>query len=216
MNKKESFSDIARENEFIKTLFNFTNFQERNNTDLKNTVLSFLQISKNGPNYFINLIDHYSICRPQYPDLSNLFVKCVFLCFPETTEQESQQKYNLTMNNFGSSQKIKEPGKKKNDFFSLFPKNDEPVDTINYSIKQRELKKKMNGIKLLFILHAGKGNSELLNISLKKVLILKQKILIRKLRLILHGKIVIFQLFIILLKKVLILKQTMDIFFIHV
>ena len=87
MNHKESLRDIERENEFTKTIPNFTQLQEKNSADRINKILSFIQNSKNGPSYFIKLIDHYSLCRIQHPDLSKLFVKCIFFCFLETTEQ---------------------------------------------------------------------------------------------------------------------------------
>ena len=87
MKKKESLGDIERENEFIKTLFNFSLFQEKNSADRINKILSFIKNSKNGPNYFINLLEYYSLCRPQNLDISKLFVKCIFFCFLETTEQ---------------------------------------------------------------------------------------------------------------------------------
>ena len=87
MNNKESLSAIERENEFTKTMFNFTQLQEKNSADRINKILSFIQNSKNGPYYFIKLIDYYSLCRVQHPDLSKLFVKCIFFCYPETTEE---------------------------------------------------------------------------------------------------------------------------------
>ena len=90
LNKKESLGDIERENEFLKTLFGFTEFQETSSPDRINKILSFIQNSKNGPNYFIKLIDHYSLCRPQYPNISKLFVKCIFFCFQETHEPNNK------------------------------------------------------------------------------------------------------------------------------
>ena len=89
MNKKGSLSDIENESEFIRTLFNFTKPQEKNSASRINLILTFIQNSKNGPNYFIKLIDRHSLCRPQHPDFSKLFVKCIFSCFPETEENKT-------------------------------------------------------------------------------------------------------------------------------
>ena len=146
MNKKESLSEIKRENEFIQTLFNFVHFQEKNFAGQINIILSFIQNSKNGPNYFIQLIDNCSLCRPQYRDIWKLFVKCIFFCFPETTEQnksfikqqtevlkdivfpnefQHKSKTSTTKNyGFGSSQKNEEFTKKTNVLFSLIQNDD--------------------------------------------------------------------------------------------
>ena len=80
MNNKESLINIEKENELIKTLFSFTKFQEKKSAERIYQILSFIQNSKNGPNYFIKLIDNYSLCRMQHPNLSKLFVKCIFFC----------------------------------------------------------------------------------------------------------------------------------------
>ena len=84
---RKGLSDIEKDNEFIKNLFNFSQFQERNYINLILQISSFIQNSKNGPNYFIKLIDYYSLCRPTFPNFSKLFVNCVFSCLPETTEE---------------------------------------------------------------------------------------------------------------------------------
>ena len=155
MNKKELFSDFERENELIKTLFNFSKFQEKNSAALINQILTFLQTSKNGPDYFIKLIDYYSLCRPQYPNLSKLFVQSIFFCFPETTQQnktfikkqtealkniifpeEFQQ--NTTNNPMKGLkleflQKIEELEKKMNDLSSLIENDDD--DSLDSFIK---------------------------------------------------------------------------------
>ena len=139
MINKESLSDIERENEFIKTLFNFSHFQEKSYANRINKILSFIQNSKNEPNYFIQLIEYYSLCRSQYPGISKLFVKCIFLCFPETTEQNKNVIKNQTevLKNIifpeelqqkpstGSSKKNEEFEKKKNELFSLIQKDDD-------------------------------------------------------------------------------------------
>ena len=134
MNVKELLSDIERENEFIKTLFNFTTLQEKNYSDRITKIVSFLQNSKNGPNYFIQLIDYYSLCRPQHSDLSKLFIKCIFFCFLETTEQNITflKKQTDVLNSImfpeelqqkiTTSQKNEEFEKKKNELFHLFRK----------------------------------------------------------------------------------------------
>ena len=127
MNKKESLSDIERENEFIKTLFNFTKIQEKSSADLNNQFLSFLQNSQNGPNYFIKLIDHYSLCRPQYHDLSKLFVKSIFSCFPETIEENKtflkSQTYLLRFIIFPEEFPVK-VSKEQQEMFLLLQKDD--------------------------------------------------------------------------------------------
>ena len=127
MNKKESLSNIERENEFIKTLFNFTKIQEKSSSDLNNQFLSFLQNSQNGPNYFIKLIDHYSFCRPQYHDLSQLFVKSIFSCFPETIEENKtflkSQTYLLKFIIFPEEFPINE-NKELKEMFLLLQKDD--------------------------------------------------------------------------------------------
>ena len=141
MNNKQSLSNIERENESTKTIFNFTQLQEKNSAGRINKFLSFFQNSKSGPNYFIKLIDHYSLCRVQYPNLSKLFVKCIFFCYPETTEEnktlikkqtegpkniifpeEFQQKKST---GYGFSQKNQECETKMNDLFSFIQKDDE-------------------------------------------------------------------------------------------
>ena len=85
INSKELSSEIEKENKFIKALFNIS-YQGKNSAERIKEILSFIQNSKNGPNYFIQLIDYFYLCRPQHLRLSMLFVKCVFFCFPETTE----------------------------------------------------------------------------------------------------------------------------------
>ena len=139
MKKKESISVIERENEFIKNIFSLTVLQEKNSSDQINKILSFLQNSKNEPNYFIKFIDYYSLCRPHHPDLSKLFVKCMFICFPETTEQNKTLIKNQTRAlkyilfpeelqqkpSTGSSKKNEEFEKKKNELFSLIQKDDD-------------------------------------------------------------------------------------------
>ena len=83
MKNRESLTNIEREKEFIQTLFNFSHFQETN-PDLRiNQILPFFQNSKNGPNYLINLIDYYPLCRPQHSNICKLFVENVFLSFPK-------------------------------------------------------------------------------------------------------------------------------------
>ena len=91
MNQKVLLGNIERENKFIKNLFKITKFQEKNSTNQITKFLAFLQNSKNVPKYFIKLIGHYSLCRPKYPNISKLFVKCIFSCFPE-------QNKNVIMN----------------------------------------------------------------------------------------------------------------------
>ena len=139
MNNKESLINIEKENELIKTLFSFTKFQEKKSAERIYQILSFIQNSKNGPNYLIKLVDHFSLCRPHNPDLSKLFVKCIFFCFPETNEENKTfikdrteaLKYFIFPEEFqqkptnGSSQKNQEFEKKMKDLFSLLQEDDE-------------------------------------------------------------------------------------------
>ena len=148
MNKNESLSNVERENEFIQTIFNFSHLQEKNSADRINTILTFIQNSSNGPNYFFKIIDFYSLSRPLYPNFSKLLVKCLYFCspetqtneediqyikkqtealkfiiFPETFQPKTTDKMNICFG-FRSSQNDPEIQKKQDDLFSIISKDD--------------------------------------------------------------------------------------------
>ena len=137
--KKDSFRDVERENIFVQTLFNYSHFQEVNSADRNIEFMSLIQNSKNGPNFFIKLIDCYSFCRPHNPNFSKLFMKCLFLCFPQTLEESKKfirqtkiLKYLVFQEEFQQNKelinKYSQGGrfnKQQNDLFSIILKDDE-------------------------------------------------------------------------------------------
>ena len=66
------------ENEYNKKLFIF-NGDEAQLKHFPEIFTNFIKNSKNGPNYFIILLDFYSKCRPNQPHLSREFTECLFL-----------------------------------------------------------------------------------------------------------------------------------------
>ena len=75
-------SKIKEENEHIKELFNF-NGDETQLKSLKELFTKFILNSNNGPNYFLKLLEHYSLCRPHEHHISRELIECVYSCFPE-------------------------------------------------------------------------------------------------------------------------------------
>ena len=71
-------SKLKEENEFYKELFNFNGSE----TQLKH-LKEMIKNPENGPNYYIDLLDHYSKCRPNQHNISKELVECVYSCFPE-------------------------------------------------------------------------------------------------------------------------------------
>ena len=82
-------SQLKEENENIKALFNYKG-GESQLKHLKELFASSIQNSKNCSKYFINLLDHYSKCRPNHQHLSKELVECVYSCFPEQINEIKQ------------------------------------------------------------------------------------------------------------------------------
>ena len=75
-------SKLKEVNEATKELFNFNG----TNTQLQHLKDLFTNELRNGeinPNYFIDFISHYSICRPNQFRISRELIECVYSCFPE-------------------------------------------------------------------------------------------------------------------------------------
>ena len=86
---------IKEENEFIKKLFDF-NGVETHYQHPKTYFLSLIQNSKNDPKYFVDLLKHYSKCRPHQQLVSKELVGCVYSCFPEQTNEIQQKIKEIT------------------------------------------------------------------------------------------------------------------------
>ena len=67
---------MKEENEFMKELFNLS-VGKAQLTHLK----EMIKRSKNGPNYFLRLLDHYSQYSPHQSNLSKELIECIYSCF---------------------------------------------------------------------------------------------------------------------------------------
>ena len=83
-------SKLNEENENIKELFSF-NGGKSQLKHIKEHFIDFIKNSNNGSNYFIELLYHYSKCRPHQQHVSKELVECFYSCFPEQIN-EIQQK----------------------------------------------------------------------------------------------------------------------------
>ena len=74
---------LKEENENNKELFNLNG----NEAQLKHIKEVFLKSVQRGSNYyyyyFIQLLEHYSQCRPRQHYISKELVECIYSCFPE-------------------------------------------------------------------------------------------------------------------------------------
>ena len=85
----ETESKLKEENELIKKLFNFIGGEVQLKY-LKDVFASFIKNSKNGLNYFIDLLDYYSRCRPHQHNVSKELIECVYSSFPEQINEIQQ------------------------------------------------------------------------------------------------------------------------------
>ena len=84
-------SIIKEDNEIIKQLFNFSGC-EVELKHLKELFTNNISNSKNGSNYFIDLLELYSKSRPHQQCVPKELIECVYSCFPEQ-KNEIQQKF---------------------------------------------------------------------------------------------------------------------------
>ena len=82
-------SKLREENELVKELLEF-NGSETHIQHLKDIFTKFIKISKIGSNYFINFLNHYSICRLHHHVVSGELVECVYSSFPEQIDEIKQ------------------------------------------------------------------------------------------------------------------------------
>ena len=64
---------------------------------LKEFFITFIIHSKQGPNYFIGLLE-YSKCRPHQQDISKELVECLYFCFPEQINEIQIKKHQKHRN----------------------------------------------------------------------------------------------------------------------
>ena len=76
---------LKEENEFIKELFNFNG----NEAQLKN-LKEMITNKQNSPNYFIQLLEYYSKCRPNHHNVSRELTECIYSCFQEQINEIQQ------------------------------------------------------------------------------------------------------------------------------
>ena len=84
-------SIIKEDDEIIKQLFNFSGC-EVELKHLKELFTNNISNSKNGSNYFIDLLELYSKSRPHQQCVPKELIECVYSCFPEQ-KNEIQQKF---------------------------------------------------------------------------------------------------------------------------
>ena len=92
---------------------------------LKEFFRTFIIHSKQGPNYFIGLLE-YSKCRPHQQDISKELVECLYFCFPEQINEIQKNTKNteiLRFIIFPEEFPMKE-NKEQNEMFLLLEKDD--------------------------------------------------------------------------------------------
>ena len=81
-----SLNFLKEENEIVKEIFNSIGDE----TQLKHLIEIFTKYiqkdSRNGPNYFIQFLEHYSLCRPHQHHVSKQLMNCVNAYFPPKNE----------------------------------------------------------------------------------------------------------------------------------
>ena len=89
-------SKLQKENKFITELINI-NGDEKQLQHFKEVFTDFIINSQNVPKYFVDLLDHYSFCRPHQRHVSKELMGCVYSCFPEKINeiQKDIKKTNL-------------------------------------------------------------------------------------------------------------------------
>ena len=74
--------ELKENNETIKELFNFNGGESQLN-HLIEIFTNYIMNSKNGPKFFIDLLNFYSRCRLFHHGVSKKLTNYVFSCFPE-------------------------------------------------------------------------------------------------------------------------------------